>query len=76
MDRDMYRKILDENPPSARTLRMSREGVIPPRQQKEWIKKKHIRVMKWLLLVSKPQSYRKYVEKDNASSCQAAANGF
>ncbi|XDV41398.1 hypothetical protein PO909_010276 [Leuciscus waleckii] len=56
MNGAMYRQILDENLlPSARTLKMGRGWVFQhdndpkhtPKATKEWLKKKHIKIMEW-----------------------------
>ena len=77
MNGAMYQDILGDNLlPSVRALKMGRGWVFQhdndpqhmAKATKEWLKKKHIKVLEW------PKSHQKSVEGAEASSCQATAS--
>ena len=79
----MYRETLGDNLlPSVRELKMGCGWVLQhdndpkhtAKATKEWLKKKHIKVLEWPSQSPDPKSHRKSVEGAEASSCQATAS--
>ncbi len=82
MNGAMYREILSENLlPSARALKMKRGWVFQhdndpkhtARAKKEWLRKKHFKVLEWPKPVSRSQPHRKSLEGVESPCCPATA---